>query len=57
MRKGEEGVRGKGKAREGRRNVFEAPHTEGGKRKRARKREKNEEVAEEGKREVGRLGD
>jgi hypothetical protein len=43
--------------REGGRHVFEAPHKEGGKGKRAREREKDEEVAEEGKTEVGRLGD
>ena len=50
------------RAREGRgkwgRHMFQAPHKEGGKGKRARERAKDEEqVAEEGKREVGRLGD
>jgi hypothetical protein len=58
VRKGEDGGErereGRGK---GRRHAFQAPHKKRGKGKRAGKRGKDEEVAEEGKREVGEWGD
>ena len=52
------GARGKGKD-ERRDKTFVRSSSQGGRegKERAREREKDEEVAEEGKREVGRLGD